>query len=159
MVRWCGLCEATAASAAWDDAMNATGSIRDRCIEECKGDQTGGTADRDARLRFSLAAQALGDVNGSGQPRRRQAARYCSTSRTAELELHVFAAGSGVRQALADGQPEPGRGTAAGIRSRCCAAAPATWSPRVRGLEARGPRDAPDPGRRGRIDIELGYGE
>ena len=125
---------------------------RDQLIEELLGDQPAATADRMLRVQVSRLRKALGDVNGSGQPRlQARPPGYLLHVADGELDLHVFeqqvAAG---RQALADGnpgraaellreaeslwrQPAPGR---SGVRA-------------VRGAGGAPPRDAPDPGRRG----------
>ena len=80
---------------------------RDQLIEELLGDQPAATADRMLRVQVSRLRKALGDVNGSGQPRlQARPPGYLLHVADGELDLHVFeqqvAAG---RQALADGNP------------------------------------------------------
>ena len=80
---------------------------RDQLIEELLGDQPAATADRMLRVQVSRLRKALGDVNGSGQPRlQARPPGYLLRVADGELDLHVFeqqvAAG---RQALADGNP------------------------------------------------------
>ena len=80
---------------------------RDQLIEELLGDQPAATADRILRVRVSRLRKALGDVNGSGQPRlQARPPGYLLHVADDELDLHIFeqqvAAG---RQALADGNP------------------------------------------------------
>jgi ABC-type transport system substrate-binding protein/DNA-binding SARP family transcriptional activator len=78
---------------------------RDQLIEELLGGQTVATADRMLRVQVSRLRKALGDVNGSGEPRlQARPPGYLLHVADGELDVYRFeqqiAAG---RQALADG--------------------------------------------------------
>ena len=79
---------------------------RDQLIEELLGGQPAATADRMLRVQVSRLRKALGDVNGSGQPRlQARPPGYLLHVVDGELDVHRFeqqiAAG---RQAQADGE-------------------------------------------------------
>jgi ABC-type transport system substrate-binding protein/DNA-binding SARP family transcriptional activator/streptogramin lyase len=134
---------------------------RDQLIEELLGDQPAATADRILRVQVSRLRKALGDVNGSGQPRlQTRPPGYLLYVADGELDLHMFeqqvAAG---RQALADSNP----GRAAGLLRE----AESLWRGRpladlesepFAGLEARRLETLRIQAVEDRIDVELALG-